>query len=96
MISTVCGIACRCGTWCGEAESYATNQTSTYCHIILHQSPGKIRKNIRFGSRTTNRLYNGHNKKPKWSGSKLQYCFLFSLANGKESGPISMIWPSSH
>jgi len=40
------------------------SQTNANCHTILPQSPGKIRKNIRFGSTITNRLDNegiGHN-----------------------------------
>jgi len=32
------------------------NQTNANRHTILRQSPGKIRKNIRFGSTITNRL----------------------------------------
>src|ERR1700683_2381304 len=49
-----------------RAASYATNQTRTYCHIILHQSPGKIGQNIRFGSTITNRLYEGIGHKHKY------------------------------
>src|SRR5882762_1729000 len=93
------------GTWCGDTI-YATNQTSTYRHTILRQSPGKIRKNIRFGSTITNRLDNeGSENTSAWiqiviplsifPGEWEGVCFFLRLYSGKR-GIISLLSMSSY
>jgi len=49
--------------------------------------PGKIRKNIRFGSTITNRLDNEGNKKHKWLDSKSNdIVILLSIFPGEWEG----------